>query len=720
MGAERWGNIFANITYLDDYLFAAALKKMCDEQVKVFLEICGQINFPVALEKTFWGTTVLVFLGLLLDTERQLVCIPTDKIVKALDMINIFLGKKKATVLQFQKLCGSLNFLCRCIVPGRAFLRRLYVQGNPSLKQHHHIKITQEHKLDLATWKFFFSYDEQVKVFLEICGQINFPVALEKTFWGTTVLVFLGLLLDTERQLVCIPTDKIVKALDMINIFLGKKKATVLQFQKLCGSLNFLCRCIVPGRAFLRRLYVQGNPSLKQHHHIKITQEHKLDLATWKFFFSCDEQVKVFLEICGQINFPVALEKTFWGTTVLVFLGLLLDTERQLVCIPTDKIVKALDMINIFLGKKKATVLQFQKLCGSLNFLCRCIVPGRAFLRRLYVQGNPSLKQHHHIKITQEHKLDLATWKFFFSCDEQVKVFLEICGQINFPVALEKTFWGTTVLVFLGLLLDTERQLVCIPTDKIVKALDMINIFLGKKKATVLQFQKLCGSLNFLCRCIVPGRAFLRRLYVQGNPSLKQHHHIKITQEHKLDLATWKFFLSQPAVFSRGFIKPEIHTAKMIDMYSDASRNFKLGIGAYCGPEWSYGKWDEEFCNKVEPSIDYLELFGVTVAVLNWLKLFKNSKIVLFCDNEAVVHMINNSLSRCKNCMVLIRIIVLESLVCNTRVFARYVRSKDNDKADALSRLQWDRFWSLAGNDMNAVATQVPASIWPMEKIWMF
>ena len=162
---------------------------------------------------------------------------------------------------------------------------------------------------------------------------------------------------------------------------------------------------------------------------------------------------------------------------------------------------------------------------------------------------------------------------------------------------------------------------------------------------------------------------------MQGNPSLKQHHHIKITQEHKLDLATWKFFLSQPAVFSRGFIKPEIHTAKMIDMYSDASRNFKLGIGAYCGPEWSYGKWDEEFCNKVEPSIEYLELFGVTVAVLNWLKLFKNSKIVLFCDNEAVVHMINNSSSRCKNCMVLIRIIVLESLVCNTRVFARYVRS---------------------------------------------
>ena len=77
-----------NVNYLDDYLFAAAMKKFCDDQVSKFLDICKTINFPVALEKTYWGTTVLVFLGLLLDTELQLVCIPADKIAKALDMIN--------------------------------------------------------------------------------------------------------------------------------------------------------------------------------------------------------------------------------------------------------------------------------------------------------------------------------------------------------------------------------------------------------------------------------------------------------------------------------------------------------------------------------------------------------------------------------------------------------------------------------------------------------
>ena len=261
-------------------------------------------------------------------------------------------------------------------------------------------------------------------------------------------------------------------------------------------------------------------------------------------------------------------------------------------------------------------------------------------------------------------------------CDWQIKVFLDVCEQIRFPVAIEKTYWGTTVLVFLGLLLDTQRQLVCIPTDKIAKAIELVNWFLSKKKATLLQFQKLCGNLNFLCRCIVPGRAFLWRLYVAGNPQLKQHHHLKITQEHKLDLETWRFFLTQPDIFYRQFIQPQVHTAQELDMYSDALRNFKLGFGAYCGPEWTFGQWDEEFCQKYEPSIEYLELFGVAVAVINWLKLFKNMKIVLFCDNQAVVNMINNASSKCKNCMVLIRMIVLEGLVCNTGVFAKYVRSK--------------------------------------------
>ena len=201
--------------------------------------------------------------------------------------------------------------------------------------------------------------------------------------------------------------------------------------------------------------------------------------------------------------------------------------------------------------------------------------------------------------------------------------------------------------------------------------------------------------------------------------NLKQHYHVRITAENRLDLLTWKFFLEHQWVFCRKFLQPGIFDAEVLDMYSDASRNFALGFGAYCGPEWTWGQWDQSFCEWAQPSIEYLELYAVTVAVLNWLQLFQNKRIVLFCDNEAVVNMINNASSSCRNCMVLIRMIVLESLVLNTRVFARYISSKNNGKADALSRLQFKRFLALAGNTMNKVETPIPKALTPMKNLWI-
>ena len=39
------------VNYLDDYFFATLLKAWCNDQVKEFLEVCSEINFPVAEEK---------------------------------------------------------------------------------------------------------------------------------------------------------------------------------------------------------------------------------------------------------------------------------------------------------------------------------------------------------------------------------------------------------------------------------------------------------------------------------------------------------------------------------------------------------------------------------------------------------------------------------------------------------------------------------------------
>ena len=72
--------------------------------------------------------------------------------------------------------------------------------------------------------------------------------------------------------------------------------------------------------------------------------------------------------------------------------------------------------------------------------------------------------------------------------------------------------------------------------------------------------------------------------------------------------------------------------------------------------------------------------------------------------------------------MVLIRLITLQGLIHNVRIFAKHVGTKDNGKADALSRLQFRRFWEIvekSGTGMNHLPSTVPEEIWPIQKIWI-
>ena len=149
------------INYLDDFLFVAYLRTLCNQQIQMFLTVFKDINFPVSEDKTVWAEDWVIFLGPLLNTKHGLVCTPKEKIDKALSLIDNVLNSKskKATVHQIQQLCGYLYFLSRSILPRRAFNRRLYsITGsgtNKKIKNHHHVKIMQEAKLDLELWKYF-------------------------------------------------------------------------------------------------------------------------------------------------------------------------------------------------------------------------------------------------------------------------------------------------------------------------------------------------------------------------------------------------------------------------------------------------------------------------------------------------------------------------------------------------------------------------------------
>ena len=98
---------------MDD--FVALIKAICNGFVHAFLDICAQINFPIAIEKTEWGTEI-IFLGMLLNTVTQAISVPVDKRNKALRQLMDVILAKKVQVIQLQRLTGLLRSPAECIL----------------------------------------------------------------------------------------------------------------------------------------------------------------------------------------------------------------------------------------------------------------------------------------------------------------------------------------------------------------------------------------------------------------------------------------------------------------------------------------------------------------------------------------------------------------------------------------------------------------------------
>ena len=81
---------------------------------------------------------------------------------------------------------------------------------------------------------------------------------------------------------------------------------------------------------------------------------------------------------------------------------------------------------------------------------------------------------------------------------------------------------------------------------------------------------------------------------------------------------------------------------------------------------------------ETDPSIEYLELLAACMAVFIWSERLRNKRIILFCDNQTVVMMINKMTSKYKNCMILIRMLVQKSIQYNLRVFCNWVMGAKN------------------------------------------
>lgn len=267
------------------------------------------------------------------------------------------------------------------------------------------------------------------------------------------------------------------------------------------------------------------------------------------------------------------------------------------------------------------------------------------------------------------------------TCQQHLQAFLLLANSLNLPVKHEKTIQPTTCAVLHGIEVNTSTMSICLPSDKLNEAREKIANIKARKKTTLQQLQSLLGTLNFACRVVVPGRAFLRRLYDLTRGVQSRHHKIRLTCETRRDLQVWDMFLTNFNGTTM-FLPNEWTSSTSIKLFTDASGH---SYAAVLGAQWFNGKFPQQWHDK---NIALKELLPIVLAVKVWSSLLSNKRILFMTDNQAIVHIINRQTSKDKDIMFLVRSLVLTSLSCNLHFSAKHIPGKHNKIADLLSRSQ--------------------------------
>ena len=159
-----------------------------------------------------------------------------------------------------------------------------------------------------------------------------------------------------------------------------------------------------------------------------------------------------------------------------------------------------------------------------------------------------------------------------------------IFDRIHVPLAHHKTEGPTTSLTFLGILIDTGRFQLSLPSDKLARLQDLLRLWRSKKCCTRKELESLVGHLSHAATVVRPGRMFLRNLFSLLSKVSKPNHFIRLSLDTRADLAWWQCLLTYWNGVS--FFPP---TTPSAHLYSDASGSY--GCGAFYYNSWFQVRW---------------------------------------------------------------------------------------------------------------------------------
>jgi len=275
----------------------------------------------------------------------------------------------------------------------------------------------------------------------------------------------------------------------------------------------------------------------------------------------------------------------------------------------------------------------------------------------------------------------------------------ELLADLGLPISKEKLCQPSKSVVCLGIIIDIDKGIITIPSDKLDSVHSACEQWASKTKATRNQLQSLTGSLLYIHKCVKPARLFTNRILnvMRGSP---HKGYTKLDESFHRDI---KWFINFMKVFNGTVYYSKALQPPVTELYLDACLT-GMG-GSFRNHVYACPINQQTNVNHVN-IIVHLEMLNILIALRLWERFFINKRVVIHCDNLAVVHILQNGKTKDNFLAAVARNIFCWSAQHDTQLIYKHIYGAKNVTADLLSR------WFNVGTDRDLLYSLVPQHTW--------
>ena len=249
-------------------------------------------------------------------------------------------------------------------------------------------------------------------------------------------------------------------------------------------------------------------------------------------------------------------------------------------------------------------------------------------------------------------------------------------------------------MIYLGALADTDSLTLQVSKQRLAELKALLESWLVRRRASKRDFQVIIGKLNFAAACVRQGRVFMSRL-ISHMKTLPDSGSLAIAEEARKDLSWWHAFL------------PEYNGISMMPMegWSHPDEVFATdacleGCGGWLEGRSFFHSTFPEFILCQDLDINALELLTIIVACKVWGREWRGKRMVVQCDNQVSVIVLNTGRSRAPFLQACLREICFLAARYEFELRATHIAGVSNRIPDLLSRWELEphapgKFWEL-------------------------